>query len=66
MNKGQKLLKKAKKLFQVEISFFQKGQNFFCLSYGPHITKKLRDVKFGIWKIINILISLGWGLLQLF
>ena len=64
MNKGQKLLKKQK-IIPGEISFFKKGRTFLP-DYGPHITKKLRDVKFGIWKIINILISLGWGLLQLF
>ena len=63
MNKGQKLLKKAKKkLFLEEISYYQKELRYLLPISGPHILKKLRVVKYGTLVEKNITILLVWVL----
>ena len=47
MNKGQKLLEKAKKIIPGGNQLLSKEVNYFCLVIGPLIIKKLKAVKFG-------------------
>ena len=49
MNRGQKALKKAKKIIQEEINYYQKEAKCFCLAIGrPYYKKKAK-----VWDLNN-------------
>ena len=48
MSKTSKLWRRAKKLIQEEICFYQKDLSYFIQNYGLHIIKKLKTVQYGI------------------
>ena len=48
MNKGQRILKKAKKIIPGGNQLLSKRSEIFLPVCGQLITKKLKDIKFGI------------------